>query len=446
MDTEAGANPLGHASLIFSKQSGEKSPIEVVNCFGHYSLTSSTTNPLIRVGKKLAGFNIDLQDGHGVLRQELMRYLDENGLKGLSFTVSEDVFQNTIAYCERSMAEEQNAIEELDAELDELGMKKNAYTRYILEKEKAKRENRLPRLKKFHVTMDFTKTGPDSSHSYTCKDRALDILTENGVISSEERALLASSRAKQAFPRYSRFALPPIRLASTGDLLTHRSDRTHKLYCYTEWGKNRLYWATPMGIYTPEHSTSQDFNSIADIHVILKQLLNRVRQMETMITNKIDELEKQPKHKHRQELLIFRDQLRRLRKISVEFSNAYENSDPDSLQSKRLKAETILNVASLCLTPEKVNYSFAFRVIESAYLCHMLLGFLLLAATLALLPVAPWAAVASAGALVYSARSMHGFYKEEVKFAEMKSDYNQYMQSKASHLSHEEHELLSPAR
>ncbi|WP_133130819.1 hypothetical protein [Legionella yabuuchiae] len=440
MDTEAGANPFGHACLIFSKQAFEKGPIEVVNCFGHYSLPSSTTNPLIRAAKRIAGFSIDLQDGHGVLRKESMRYLDENGLKGISFAVSEEVFQNTITSCEQSIADEEQAIKELDTELDKLGMKKNAYTRYILERAKAAEENRAPRLKKFHVTMDLTKHGPDTSHSYTCKDRALDILQDNGVFSSEVRGILASTRAKQAFPRYSRFSLAPIRLVSTGDLLTHRSARTGKLYCYSEWEKNQLYWATPIAIMDSKPSFTPNFNAIKEIHRILKTLLNRVRQMEAAIINKIDELEK--KSGHQQERLLFKDQLRRLRLIALEFNNGFQNSNFECLLAKRLKAETILNVATLCLNPDKVKYSFVFRAIKSAYLFHMLLGLLLLAATIALLPIAPSVAVASTAALVYTGRSMHGFYKEEVKFAEMKSDYNQYMQNQT--VSHSRDEVSSP--
>ncbi len=37
MNTEAGANPFGHASLIFSRQETETSPIEVLNGVGFYS-------------------------------------------------------------------------------------------------------------------------------------------------------------------------------------------------------------------------------------------------------------------------------------------------------------------------------------------------------------------------------------------------------------------------
>ena len=77
MDTDAEANPFGHACLLLSRQEDELKPVEVVNAAGFYSSRSSTVNPIYRFIKFILGFAIDLQDSSGMLREEEIRYLDK---------------------------------------------------------------------------------------------------------------------------------------------------------------------------------------------------------------------------------------------------------------------------------------------------------------------------------------------------------------------------------
>ena len=112
MDPEARANPLGHASLLLLKQEFEKAPIRVIDAKGFYSQPSTTTNLLYRALKYILGFNIDLQDIHGVLKQEAMHDLDGNGLNGINFEVTKEKFERLIALITQKKELEEKAIEE----------------------------------------------------------------------------------------------------------------------------------------------------------------------------------------------------------------------------------------------------------------------------------------------------------------------------------------------
>src|SRR5580704_14889309 len=211
-DTDAGANPFGHASLIFSRQENEVSPIEVLDGLGFYSQPSSTTNPIMKGVKYLLNLNVDLQDGHGILKQELMRDLDSDGLRGISFEANQQQFEAIRHNYQQLIKTEREVIEELNAELINQGIEPNGHTRYIAEKAKAQAEGRMPRLKPFHITMKLTMDGFDSSDSFTCKDYSLELLSLHNIIPQDIRDELISNRATTAFPVCSSLYLPPIRL------------------------------------------------------------------------------------------------------------------------------------------------------------------------------------------------------------------------------------------
>ncbi|MDI1351980.1 MAG: hypothetical protein PSV35_04305, partial [bacterium] len=133
MDTDAGANPFGHSCLLFSKQNCEQSPIRVIDSYGYYSQPSTTTNPVVVNIKKILGFKVDLQDGHGVLEQEPMRTINGDGLSGISFLVTELQFNNVLHDAKESIRIEKETINELNLELTHLGLEPNGYNRHILE-------------------------------------------------------------------------------------------------------------------------------------------------------------------------------------------------------------------------------------------------------------------------------------------------------------------------
>jgi hypothetical protein len=246
MDTDAGANPFGHSCLMFSSQESETSPIQVKDSVGYYSQPSTTTNPIIKGLKQALGFNIDLQDGHGVLKRESMRYLDGKGLNGISFSVTAQQFESISTQYQDMLKTQEQVINELNIELVSKGLKANGYNRFIAEKIKAVAEGRPPRLKPFHITMELTIRGFDSSNSFTCKDLSLELLTHNNIIPTDIRNQIISNRALTAFPRFSSIELPPIRLISTGEFVKTSSKNSGTVFYNHEWGNNDLFWATPI--------------------------------------------------------------------------------------------------------------------------------------------------------------------------------------------------------
>lgn len=102
MDTETGNSPFWHAALLLSKQESETSPIIVDDAVGYYSQPSSTKNYFVRGLKWLLGLSMDLQNTHGVLLKEQIRYIDGNGLHGVTFEVTVDKFNHLKAlYAEK---------------------------------------------------------------------------------------------------------------------------------------------------------------------------------------------------------------------------------------------------------------------------------------------------------------------------------------------------------
>lgn len=437
MDTDAGANPFGHACLILSKQDVEKGPIEAVDSFGYYGQPSSTTNPLIRVLKRLAGFTINLQDSHGMLKQELMRYLDGDGLKGISFEVeSEEKIEAIRTACRMRMQQEQETIQELNEYLASQNKPLNAHTRYVAELELAKAQSREPRLKKFHITLNLTPqlgTTPidaDSSDSYSCKHSALDILRENGVIDERTYHLILSSKAKQAFPRFSELYLSPIRLISTGPLLTHHSLRTNINYYYRSWSEddtvlsNHLFWATP--IHTAnENSSAIEKKQSERVFKILCDLFNKTRHLECALMDKISEMYKSPEENYYQ-IKRLEEQLTRINDLMLGFNNPHETYQPNTLEKKLNQAKCMLNATEFMLNPQLINHSFLFRALHNTYSQHAMLGLLLTYASLALLGATPLGVAASTTLALYSGRKLFGFYKQDTHSAEIKSDFMEY--------------------
>lgn len=375
MDTDAGANPFGHASLIFSQQETETSPIKVLNGIGFYSQPSSTTNPFVAGVKKLISLNVDLQDGHGVLENEDMRYLDGDGLHGLSFEINQEQFNALRNNYQQMMKTEREVIEELNAELMSQGIEPNGHTRYVAEKAKAAAEGRIPRLKPFHITMKLTMSGFDSSDSYTCKDYALELLSQHKIIPTTVKDQLISNKATTAFPVFSSLYLPPIRLISTGapgEIITSKT--TGQVFYNHVWEKNSLYWATP--IHTPEEQISgEDAN-----YFQLKNLFNRIREKENALRQKISAIENKPEP-DQEHLRKFNVQLQRVQNLVFLFNNSYENQIAELFTDRLSIADKVLETATQHLNEDEANYSFLLKAYNGVSLYDSIVGLLAIAIT-----------------------------------------------------------------
>jgi len=218
MDTNAGASPFWHACIMISKQESENKPLEVVDCVGLYSQESTTTHPITKpLKEKVFQFKVDVQNTHGSLRKEKMRYLDHSGLSGIHFDISEKSYKNLNETIEKRFEQERKALHDANVYLAKLGIPPNGDSLYSASQELAKKtgqkEHALPM---FHTTWNNTLKGVDTSKSHTCKNYALGILSEAGIITEEIKSGITGSKFKHAFPRLSAIPFLPMQLVSTG--------------------------------------------------------------------------------------------------------------------------------------------------------------------------------------------------------------------------------------
>ena len=320
MDTEAGANPFGHSCLILSTQAEEFGPITVTNSMGFYSQPSTTKNPFMKGIKYLLGLNIDLQDGHGEIRQEKMRDIDSNGLHGKSFDITKEQFDKLNDLYNTEQAEEQAAIKQTEDELLAAKREPNGYTRFITEKKLAALEHRKPRLRPFHVELNLTSHGLDSSKSHSCKMRVLDLLQEAEVIDESVRKELEGGLAKRAFPRFSQKPLLPIRLVSTGDPTRDESKSSGRVFYNRTWkGGNQLFFASTLHLAQEPIPSRKE--QIAENHAFqsIKNVLTHIRQVENALRRAIDTT------RDRTRKATLQVQLSRIQRLYDSFTVSYEN-------------------------------------------------------------------------------------------------------------------------
>lgn len=380
MDTEAGANPLGHASLIFSKQERENEPVQVIDGIGYYSQPSTTTNPFIKGVKKAISLNVDLQNGHGVLLQEKMRDLDGNGLRGVSFDINQKQFDALCSQYQQIMKTEQEVIEELNRELEEQGIVPNGQTRYTAEKEKAVRERREPRLKPFHISLKLTMAGIDSTNSYTCKDNALELLFQHEIIPEEIRNKVVSSRATTAFPIYSSLYLAPIRLISTGEPEEEKSEKTGKVFYNRQWTNNPLYWATP--VYTVGNKAMDKDSEFYKNYRLIKNTMHNIRFVEHSLRRNINKIETTigPKTEQEHDLLNqLKKHLQDVQGCLDLFINNSENQIPKLLNQRLNTVEKTLQAAKDAMPQIEQNHSFLHWAYKHLFDLNALVGLLTLA-------------------------------------------------------------------
>lgn len=427
MDTDAGANPFWHASLILSTQDSPEHPIRVIDAVGFYSQPSTTTDPIIGGLKHILGFKIDLQDGHGILKKEKMRDLDGNGLHGIHFEATKQQFDVLQKRCAEKMRLEQEAILELNQHLHRRGEPQNGHTRHVEERSLAALEQREPRLKPFHIQMDLTSKGFDTRASYGCKNYALGLLLDVSIIDQSMHDQILGSPFKRAFPRYSDRPSEPVRLVSTGEPQQDISRHSRKVYYNRVWEQNQLFWATAI---RPQNKLKGSTAALAvkdDVYPKLKAMLNQIREVETVLRHKITELLDTPSHTLRRDEL--KEQLARVMKLYELFSVSHENQMSPCLAAKLLQAETTLDVAKLSLTPNRVDHNFLMRAYTSIAARNALLGLLGILITATCFSGIVGAILVTT-AVLYSGQQVYAFFKEEAKFASMRANYLAFRQAK----------------
>lgn len=426
MDGDTGSNIFWHACLILSQQEALNEPVSVIDSVGFYSDLSTTTNPIVKGLKNLFGCKFNLQDCHGFLKQEEMRYLDSNGLHGISFETTKDNMDALIALYKENMALEQAAICELDHELIEQGEPANSFTRYVREKAKATLEERSSRLQPFHLTLSINRQGFDSTASNTCKTYALQLLLQTRIIDQSIHENLLGGAGKYALPRYSGVPIIPLRLISTGEPEIHESRKTKAIFYNRTWGKNSLFWASSLHIYEPT-STDTSLKIKLEQHQAIKDMLTRIQKTEVCLRHKIRALENQPEELDYQTSL--KEQLQRVLTLYDLFKTSYENQWPHVLAEKLLRADRVLNIAQISLKPDMINHSFMIRAFGSLSGMSGVVSVLILI-MLCLCFDAPIDSLVIAGLGIFAGHHMVKFAKEEAVYAKMHDDYSTYIQNK----------------
>lgn len=434
MSDEAGANPFWHSLLILTEQQGPINPFQVKDVIGYYSQPSTTTNPIIGTLKDLLGFKIDLQDGHGRLMQEELRYLDATGLYGKSFEIEASKYEKLQELYKSAMKDEAEAIEELNDYLHQNHLPANGHTRFIEElgraqakafklKEESAEHSEIkpePRLKPFHVTMDYSfKT----NQSYTCKNRALDFLLESKIIESDMYQKLLGGEIQFAFPRCPQSSLHEFQLVSTGEPTHHLSERTGK----THWSRSfdnggALYWTMEPTAYEKPNLTKKEFRDNSNIHLAIKNILIHTRELEKSILRRMYQDVSASTEPY---FVKLKKQLHRVQSVYEMFIANSINQGELTIRAKLLTAETILNVAKIALTPQTANYPFLRRAFHNISLRYALLG-LLLAPIVSTVFTGIVSLTMTILTTLFFIKKLGEFIQTEIKEAAMRQDYNNY--------------------
>jgi hypothetical protein len=253
LNGDAGANPFGHSCLIFSK-TDDSGRLQVEKIYGYYSQATTTTKPILKWLKSILGVKYDLQDTHAVLKEERIRDLIGDGLKGLSFSITDTQYQEFLTKMADKLRLQTEEMAALDRELQDLGLKPTGAARYQLQQAKSEvpAHQKLP---PFHLRLGLTLKGFNTDGSTSCKQLALNHLEAQDIIGPVLRPKLeCGSGFRQAFPRFSDMALAPIRFQVSGRYEEKISRTGKRFYNPTTENGNHLFWTLPT--YTPSINNS----------------------------------------------------------------------------------------------------------------------------------------------------------------------------------------------
>ena len=429
---EAGGNPFWHSMILMSVQTAEDKPIKVMNAFGFYSTyPSSTTNPIIKFIKDILGFKIDLQDSHGHLDTEKLRYLDGQGLRGISFDVTEEKHTELLEGYQKARILEQQAIGEYDEILRAEGMPVNGHTRWMKEKQLVSEKRSIQRLFPFHIdwgfSWNFNDFGFFTNKSYTCKSRALDLLRAVDIVDDKFVNKIKGSPAASAFPRYGSLDLPPIQLVSTGKRAKQEiKDGTGKIkvhYNHTWENDNQLFWAHAPRMHAAEASID-DLQKQDDEYNLVRNMSKHIDEVELLLLKRIDSY-KSDNSGTSSHCAQCQTQLKRIMDIRDSLKTNNKNQLGSSLASRLFFAEKTLNTARMTLTPEKIDYNFLDRAIQNIALRDALLGLIAIIAAANMLTGIAVIAV-TIGAAVYSGYKFYKAIETELETLEMMGDYKKF--------------------
>lgn len=293
-DSTVGANPGWHTALILSKLNTETKNLEVIDSLGFYAVPS-TGDPhhWFTRFKKNMGLDLDFFDNHGWLIHEEIRYMDRgHGLHGSTYELNETQFERLQNECNRRLEEQKSAVKEAypaaNFNSDSIPAVRHyqgeRYSKeiFVIEKNKAKIEEREPRLRPFDFHLSWAKWRPSLKGSHTCKTAALELLAT--VLPSEQLIPYTAS----TFPRFVSGGMENILLHSEGPLDTYTKSSGQKVvYRKKETPEVKLFWSIPPQKLTPLPESGAEIALKVDDHYRneIQVMVSRLQRVEWVLQN-----------------------------------------------------------------------------------------------------------------------------------------------------------------
>lgn len=281
------ANPFWHAFLLLSYWPGHGHKIQALNAWGFYAAATTTPDSMYRKLKQAIHLDIDLQNNHGLLKIEELRYLDVGyGLRGVTFDISFEQFCQLKANCRNLIAGQAQATKEAIERLSTGTYTPNSKEIFQEEMRRAKLESRPSRLKPFEFRLCLDSAGLTLNNSHSCKSLALDLLRDIGI---EQKYLddLTQQNSSKAIPRNSGY-LEPIFLHSTGPAREHISERTGKITLFRTWQDKqaKLFWTLPPQLLMNANPKLETLFYLPDIYEEkVKSVIKRLQALQKIVEN-----------------------------------------------------------------------------------------------------------------------------------------------------------------
>lgn len=212
MDSDAGANPIGHHSYLLLSRLNSDGRCEVLYAVGYYSTPQSARNALIRETKKAIGLTYNLRDSYGQLKVERPREFVGPGSKAMHFALNQQQAISFVTNCEERIADEQQRIASYG----------NMLPQDILKEEQKRSDQKL---KPFRWEVPFYAYGLFSPNYYTCKNDSLDTLVKLGIKGDALKPLNYGIQGAESMPINSGDKLEPLRPYYCGEMTSFKTSK-----------------------------------------------------------------------------------------------------------------------------------------------------------------------------------------------------------------------------
>lgn len=365
MDKESGANPFGHAVILFLEQQAPGAAWKLHRAYGAYSQNTTTTHIVHKAIKDVLGIKFDLQDTHMILKEEEARHLNLGLLKAKHFNVDQEKYAKCEKYIFEQIEKEHAAIEDLNQQLAPASQ--NGHERYKLELDLVK-QGKIPesRLQPFHIDTTLSYDG-----SSTCKHWALKFLLDNELMSKKEQKQFigTSSSIGSTSPVKHGFEPTPLLFVSVNGSTPFVKTNGTSVSSY-DWDKSDLRAVLPIDKNVPEK-----------LGQYLPQINGQLQKLRK-IEEKINGL---PKKDQKPDLLRCHERILKLTKEYTQFSNLQVLGDlQQTIETLNEQSQNLINVYSYVNLPKELQESLLLRLYYSQAMRQLAIGLLILGVSMAI--------------------------------------------------------------